>query len=125
MASRRTIIKLGLAVAAGGDFAKSAMARTVPQSGLVFPDGFRLTFEREPSPPATPFIQPLFEMPQAVPILRSELESNANGGAIDPLRHQRFNEFQPQKFYIQRLQEFRWQYHPEGPYSSGCMVMGL
>ena len=123
MASRRTILKLGLAAAAGGVLAKSAMAQTVPQSGLVFPDGFRTSIEARPSPPATPFIQPLFEMPAAVPISRSVLE--ANGGAIDPMRHQRFDEFSPQKFYIQRLQEFLWQYHPEGVYGGGSWSWGF
>ena len=123
MASRRTILKLGLAAAAGGVFAKSAMARTVPQSGLVFPDGFRLTIEKEPSPPVTPFKVPLFEMPKCVPVSRSVLE--ANGGAIDPLRHQRFNDFLPQKFYIQRLQEFRWKYHSDFPYNQGSWSWGF
>ena len=37
----------------------------------------------------------------------------------DPRAHQRYDEFRPQKFYIQTLTEAKWQYHPEGVYANG------
>jgi len=138
MLSRRSALKVGLAAAAGGAFAQSGLAQaqldengllkarenfSVPQSGLVFPDGFRPSIDAHPSPPARPFVTPLFEMPKAEPVPMSAI--TANGGAIDPLRHQRYDEFLPQKFYIQRLQEFLWQYHPDPPYNQGSWSWGF
>ncbi|MEX2500137.1 MAG: multicopper oxidase domain-containing protein [Wenzhouxiangellaceae bacterium] len=36
---------------------------------------------------------------------------------IIPEAHQRFDEFPPEKFHIERMGEGRWQYHPDGAYS--------
>lgn len=43
----------------------------------------------------------------------------------DPARHQRYEEFKPRKFYIEHLQEFLWQYHPEPPYDRGSWSWGF
>lgn len=102
MITRRSALKVGLAMSAGGLFAKSALGQSIPQNGLVFPDGFVPGFLANPSPPARPFVQPLFVMPQAQPVPMSALNP-----LPDPLRHQRYNEFLPKKFYIQTLDEFR------------------
>lgn len=120
MLTRRGVLQVGLAMSAGGLFAKSALAKSIPQSGLVFPDGYTPGFLAHPSPPATPFVTPLFVMPEAVPVPQSALSPQP-----DPHRHQRYNEFLPKKFYIQTLSEFRWVYHPEPPYDQGSWSYGF
>ena len=120
MITRRSALKVGLAMSAGGLFAKSALGQSIPQNGLVFPDGFVPGFLANPSPPARPFVQPLFVMPQAQPVPMSTLNP-----LPDPLRHQRYNEFLPKKFYIQTLDEFRWNYHPDPPYNQGTWSYGF
>lgn len=120
MLTRRGVLQVGLAMSAGGLFAKSVLAQSIPQSGLVFPDGYTPGFLDHPSPPATPFVTPLNIMPQAVPVPQSALTPQP-----DPHRHQRYNEFLPKKFYIQTLSEFRWVYHPEPPYNQGSWSYGF
>ncbi len=114
MATRRDVLKFGLASAAYAGAPKPA------SSNLLFPDGFQPSWVYDPSPPATPFVAPLFVMPVAQPVPLSALHP-----APDPLRHQRFDEFPPEKYYIQRIQEFLWQYHPEPPYDQGTWSWGF
>ena len=114
MVSRRFTLKLG-AAAGAGLVTGSAFGQTVPQSGLVFPDGYQPTWTREPSPPSTPFVTPLFIMPIAQPVPESALNPPP-----DPASHQRYNDFLPQKFYIQRMQEGKWVYHSDPPYNQGA-----
>lgn len=121
MVDRRDTLKLGLAAAAGGVGASAARAQTVPQSGLLFPDTHRQGIVRNPSPPATPFVAPLYRIPRAQPVPESSLP----GLPVDPDAHQRYNEFKPQKFYLQELTEFKWQYHPEGVYAAGSWSYGF
>lgn len=120
MFNRRTTLKFGLAAAGTGLLARNAAAQTIPQSGLVFPDGYVPGFEAQPSPPATPFAAPLNVMPIAQPVPASALSP-----APDPLRHQRYGDFLPKKFYVQTLSEFKWVYHPEGPYGQGSWSYGF
>lgn len=115
MVKRRDVLKFGLA---GASYGLTAPQNSMAQ--LVFPDGFRPSIAAEPSPPATPFVAPLNIMPIAQPVPQALLDP-----AVDPLRHQRFDEFPPQKFYIQRMQEFLWQYHPEPPYDQGSWSWGF
>lgn len=119
---RRNTLKLGLAGAAGGIVAPGLKAATgrVPQSGLVFPDTQLPSIVERPSPPVRPFTVPLHVMPVAQPIDESELVPGP-----DPLRHQRFDEFRPRKFYQESIQEFRWQYHQDPPYNQGSWSWGF
>lgn len=116
---RRKALRLGLAATGAGLVGGRASAQ-VPQSGLVFPDGYVPGFLAQPSPPATPFVAPLNIMPVAKPV-----PAGALNPAPDPARHQRFNEFLPKKFYIQTLTEFKWVYHPEPPYDQGSWAYGF
>jgi FtsP/CotA-like multicopper oxidase with cupredoxin domain len=122
MVSRRDTVKFGLAFAGGG--LASGIARAdgypVPQSGLVFPQTLRPSIVERPSPPVTPFVARLNVMPIAQPVPPESLDPPP-----DPLRHQRYGEFEPQKFYVDRIGEFRWQYHPEPPYDQGCWSWGF
>ena len=118
MIDRRGALKLGLTTAGAGLVAQNAQAQSVPQSGLVFPDGYVPGHIARPSPPATPFVAPLNVMPVATPV-------DFLNPAPDPLRHQRYNEFKPKKFYLQTLSEFKWVYHPEGPYANGSWAYGF
>ncbi|MBS1867677.1 MAG: multicopper oxidase domain-containing protein [Acidobacteria bacterium] len=119
MVKRRDVFKLGLG-AAGTALASRLARGQAPQSGLVFPQTFRPSIVDRPSPPATPFIAPLNVMPVARPVLPSALNPPP-----DPLAHQRYSDFLPQRFYIQRISEFRWQYHPEPPYNLGSWAWGF
>lgn len=121
MVQRRDALTLGLAAAGTGMMSKLARAAgPVPQSGLIFPQTFSPSIVERPSPPATPFLAPLNVMPVARPVDAASLSPPP-----DPRRHQRFNEFLPKKFYVQRIGEFRWQYHPEPPYDQGTWSWGF
>ncbi len=102
MPNRRDIIKLGLLT--GG-------AAVVSPSGalaqLCGPDG---TPPYPPSPPTQPFLTPLFIMPIAQPVNPRSLNP-----APDPSRHQRWDDFPPQKYYVAHETAFMWSYHPEMP----------
>jgi len=115
MPKRRDVLKLG-AVAGGLGMASSgALARgAVPQSGLVFPQGFTPSIVERPSPPATPFKDPLYRMPVAQPV-----NANSLNPRPDPRRHQRFFEFPAVKYYREVIQERRWRYHSDPPYADG------
>lgn len=115
MTTRREVLKIGVA--------GCTMGLTSPgkiYANLLFPDGFRPAIVAEPSPPATPFVAPLNVMPTAMPVDPATLNPPP-----DPLRHQRYNEFPPVKFYVQRIQEFLWAYHPEPPYDQGSWSWGF
>ena len=115
MLSRRKALKIGLAAAGTGALARRGLAQmAIPQSGLVFPDGYVPGIVANPSPPATPFAAPLFQMPIAQPVSLSQLNPPP-----DPAAHQRYTEFLPKKYYLQTVSEVKWQYHPEGPYAAG------
>lgn len=43
----------------------------------------------------------------------------------DPAAHQRYNEFLPKRFYIQKIQEIRWAYHRDPPYNQGSWGYGF
>ncbi|RDD63053.1 multicopper oxidase family protein [Ferruginivarius sediminum] len=126
MFNRRDALKAGMAAAGAGFAASQAKAapqhglRPFPQSGEVFPQTHVPSVVARPSPKVTPFVAPLHIMPVAQPVPQSDLLKPENGGvAPDPERHQRFNDFPPQKFYIEHLTEMRWRYHPEAPYGDG------
>ena len=115
MTTRRDALKYGLAGASFG-----LLASRPGNASLVFPDGFTPSIAARPSPPVTPFVAPLNIMPVATPVGQGALDPQP-----DPLRHQRYDEFLPQKFYVERLQEFLWTYHPEPPYNNGSWSWGF
>ncbi len=121
MATRREVLKLGAAGAGYGLLApKSSVA------DLVFPDGFRQSILDYPSPPVTPFVVPLNVMPIAKGVSESFLSTAGGGGVpVNPLRHQRFNDFKPKKFYVNYIEEFLWQYHTDPPYNTGSWAWGF
>jgi len=129
MLKRRDALKLGAAVTGAGLASKYALAgkqheifrqELFPQTGLVFPQNFRPSIVTRPSPPVIPFTDPLFIMPVARPVPQDELLRPELGGTPpDPERHQRFNEFAPQKFYYEILREAPWVYHSQAPYNQG------
>lgn len=112
MVKRRQLFKMGAAA--------TLFTQIDAKAQLVFPDGHRMSMLDDPSPPCTPFIAPLPIMPIAVPIDPVGLVPGP-----DPLRHQRYNEFKPRKFYVQELTEFKHVYHPEAPYSNGSWAWGF
>lgn len=113
---RRNVLKAGATGASAG-----LLGISNPSSAnLIFPDGFIPSITAEPSPSVTPFVAPLFEMPVAQAINPATLVPGP-----DPQRHQRYNEFTPQKFYIERIHEFPWVYHPEPPYDQGSWSWGF
>lgn len=115
MPKRRDVLKLG-AVASGLGMASShAFGRgAVPDTGLVFPQGFTPAIWDRPSPPSTPFKDPLNRIPVAQPIPANSLTPRPDGR-----RHQRFYDFAPAKFYREVIAETRWQYHSDAPYNQG------
>lgn len=122
---RRDALKLGLG-AAGATVAASqagaveieqwpdSAAEGLPQSGLVFPDTFQPSIVTQSSPAVEPFTAPLNIMPIAQPV-----DPNTFDPPIEPERHQRFDDFPPQKHYEEVMTEFRWKYHWQPPYGDG------
>ncbi len=68
----------------------------------------------DPSPYVEPFTAPLNIMPVAQPIDPATLDPQP-----EPARHQRYDDFPPQRFYEETLSEFRWKYHWQPPYGDG------
>jgi len=133
MATRRKFLKTGLlATGTAGAWLKSPKSfalnpahspdRPFSQVGLVFPDTYVPSVVAKPSPYAEPFVQPLFIMPEAKDVW--EVNESQLDPPPDPMRHQRFNEFPPQRFYIERLVQDRWVYHPDPPYNLGSWHLG-
>lgn len=111
MAKRRDVLKGGVAalVSTPAIFGGSMLPRAA-QAQLCRPEGLR-TPETEPdSPPVRWFTQPVFIPPKMVEADPSLFDPGPNNGRF---RHQRFNEFAPQKYYVQQEVEGYWTYHPD------------
>ncbi|MDT8343346.1 MAG: multicopper oxidase domain-containing protein [Thermohalobaculum sp.] len=80
----------------------------------MFPDTFEPSIISRPSPPVEPFTAPLHVMKIAEPVPVESLDP-----APEPERHQRYDDFVPQKFYREVISEFRWKYHWQEPYGDG------
>ncbi|HVF61171.1 MAG TPA: multicopper oxidase domain-containing protein [Thermoanaerobaculia bacterium] len=118
MIRRREVLKLGLVAGGSGLLARRAAAAD-PSDLLKFlcpPDGEPPDLAT-PSPPARPFVAPLFVPPIMQPVAKLDPQP-------DPRAHQRYEEFKPQKFYEIREQEFLWSYHPDPPYGDGSPTWG-
>ncbi|WP_297774237.1 multicopper oxidase domain-containing protein [uncultured Roseovarius sp.] len=122
---RRDALKLGLGAAGATTVASQAGAVEIEQwpdsaedgltqSGLVFPDTFQPSIVAQSSPAVEPFTAPLNIMPVAEPV-----DPNTFDPPIEPARHQRFDDFPPQKHYEEVISEFRWKYHWQPPYGDG------
>lgn len=122
---RRDALKLGLGAAGATAVASQAGAVEIeqwpdsaadglPQTGLVFPDTFEPSIVTQSSPAVEPFTAPLNIMPIAQPV-----NPNTFDPPIEPERHQRFDDFPPQKHYEEVITEFRWKYHWQPPYGDG------
>ncbi|MGJ0515782.1 MAG: multicopper oxidase family protein [Methylomicrobium sp.] len=121
MATRRDVLKIGAAGAGYG-----LLAPKVGNAELVFPDGFKPSIQEAPSPSVRPFVVPLNVMPIAKPVDEAFLSTEYGGGLPpDPQRHQRYDEFKPQKFYVHYLEEFLWRYHSDPPYNQGSWSWGF
>lgn len=111
MAKRRDVLKGGVAalVSTPAIFGGSMLPRAA-QAQLCRPEGLR-TPETEPdSPQVGWFTQPVFIPPKMVEADPSLFDPGPNNGRF---RHQRFNEFAPQKYYVQQEVEGYWTYHPD------------
>ena len=95
---------------------KGAAALTVPaifgatnvNAQLCRPSGNRSSATEPNSPSVRPYVEPLFIPPALQPVNISSVTPPA-----DPNRHQRFSDFQPQKYYIQHITEGYWNYHQD------------
>ncbi|CAA0096504.1 Spore coat protein A [BD1-7 clade bacterium] len=114
MPTRRGFLQLGFAVGSSSAISGKAAAE------LIAPDGLVPSVVAQPSPPTTPFADSLYIMPIAQPVDVSELIP-----APDPARHQRYDELEPQKFYVEEINEFTWQYHSDPPYNQGSWGWGF
>ncbi len=109
---RRDLLAMGLVAGGAGVGDPRAMLRF-----LCPPDGEPPDLAT-PSPPARPFVTPLYVPPvlEAVEALEPP---------PDPRAHQRYLEFAPKKLYETFEQEFVWQYHVDEPYASGSLSWGF
>lgn len=106
---RREMLKAGVAAIAtapavfgGVMMSKSAQAQLCRLEGIRSP-------ETEPdSPPVSAYTQPIYFPPAMAEVSAASINPPA-----DPGRHQRYNDFPPVKFYVQRLTEGYWNYHDE------------
>jgi len=126
MFKRRDALKFGLAAAGTGVSAQLTRAaeqyenRPFPQSGLVRPNTRQPSIVTDPSPEVIPFQDPLFVMPTAQPQPVESLDPPP-----DPMRHQRYDEFPPVKFYTEVQEQRRWQYSQQPPYDQGTWSMTM
>ena len=121
MATRRDVLKLGLAAGGSGLLAsRTALAQHRELVKFLCPpdDRPRQINDQPPSPPAAPWKAELFVMPvmQPVPALTPP---------PDPRAHQRYEEFPPKQLYEIHEREFKWPYHPDPPYAQGSWSWGF
>ncbi|MGV6852766.1 MAG: multicopper oxidase family protein [bacterium] len=95
---------------------KGAAALTVPaifgggsaHAQLCRPSGVRSPGTEPDSPSVRAYVEPLFIPPALQPVQTANMTPPA-----DPNRHQRFDEFVPQKYYEQHITEGYWNYHQD------------
>lgn len=109
MAKRRDVLKVGAMAMASTPaiFGGAALPRAA-QAQLCRPEGIRSPLTEPDSPPVTPYTTRLYTPPAMTPVDPASLTP-----APDPNRHQRFDEFQPVKYYVQRQTEGLWNYHEQ------------
>jgi len=124
MAKRRDVLKAGaVAVASTPAIFGGAAIPRAAQAQLCRTEGIRSPETEPDSPPVTPYSTPLYIPPAMTPV-----DPQTLAPPPDPNRHQRFDEFQPAKHYVQHLTEGLWEYHPQlsalNPLSGGAMGTG-
>jgi FtsP/CotA-like multicopper oxidase with cupredoxin domain len=113
MATRRDVLKLGLAAGGSGLLtSRAALAQHRELVKFLCPpdDRPRQINDQPPSPPAEPWKAELF-VPPVMPAV------SALNPPPDPRAHQRYEEFLPKKLYEIHEREFIWAFHPDPPYT--------
>jgi FtsP/CotA-like multicopper oxidase with cupredoxin domain len=121
MATRRDVLKLGLAAGGSGLLAPRGVLAQNPEllKYLCPPDDRpRQIEDQPPSPPAAPWKAQLF-VPPVMQVVTGLTPPP------DPRAHQRYEEFLPKQFYEIHEREFQWQYHPDPPYTGGSWSWGF
>jgi FtsP/CotA-like multicopper oxidase with cupredoxin domain len=107
-------VKLGLA-AGGLTFLPSRRALADRRELLKYlcppDDRPRQINDQPPSPPAELWKAELF----VPPVMKEQTQPLSP--PPDPSAHQRYKDFEPQKFYEIHEREMQWQYHPDPPYT--------
>jgi FtsP/CotA-like multicopper oxidase with cupredoxin domain len=111
LTSRRDLFKLGLLTAGG---------MLVPKVGLSARARSRIPAANQPASPHTsPFVQPLFVMPEAVPVRSLNpaptIAPNTAAGESRTRNHQGFAQFPPNRFFNVFQQAFRVSQSPGLP----------
>lgn len=109
MTKRRDVLKAGAMAVAGAPaiFAAAAIPRSA-YAQLCKPEGVRSPLTEPNSPPVRHFYEPIYIPPAMTPVDPASLTPQP-----DPNRHQRFDEFQPVKHYVQHFTEGLWNYHED------------
>ena len=109
MPKRRDVLKAGAAaVATTPAIFGGAVVPGLAQAQLCRPEGIRSPGTEPDSPPVSVYTQPLY-MPPAM----AEVNPQDLSPPPDPNRHQRYEDFPPQKHYVQHITEGFWNYHDE------------
>ena len=109
MKTRREVLKAGAAALTVPSIFGGAMLSGSAQAQLCRPTSIRSPGTEPDSPPVTAYTEPLF-VPDK---LRENPNNSFTTNPVDPNRHQRFDDFQPVKFYEQRITEGVWNYHSQ------------
>lgn len=120
MATRRQVLKLGVI----SGIAAVGLGEALKHAGRKdeAADAHANSSNAPPaaSPPVEPFTVPLNRIPVKQPVAATHLFPPPVAQ-----RHQRYGEFPPQKFYLEKIQETRWQYHTAPPYGQGTWGYGF
>lgn len=108
MKTRREMLKTGAAALTVPSIFGGTMLSGSAQAQLCRPTGIRSLGTEPDSPALTAYTQPLFIPGALQPVQPGTLTPQP-----DPNRHQRFDEFQPVKFYEQHITEGFWNYHDQ------------
>ena len=106
MVKRRDLLKAS-AIATTPAIFGGALIPSVANAQLCRAEGIRSPETEPDSPSVTPYTVPLY-----IPPAMQEVDPAGLNPPPDPSRHQRFDEFQPKKHYVQHLTEGLWEYHP-------------
>ena len=101
---RRKVIKMGALLTVPAVFGGAGVAN----AQLCRPTSYRSLESESDSPPVTAYTEPLFIPPQM-----HDVGVGALNPPIDPNRHQRYDEFEAEKFYEQHIVESVWNYHSD------------
>jgi len=116
--SRREMLKLGLITAGTGLVAsQQAFGVGTVVGGLCTPDNLPMDMD---DPGAHKWNLPLYLDPLPIIPVAQPVDPSVLNPPIDPARHQRYNEFMPQKHYIQVVRDADHVYHSSLPSPTRC-----